>query len=368
METNDVKEYLKRDADGVEWMFRAPEHLQRGADEVWEEVPGAEGLWVSTHGSIQYKFKERMTNPHVPNADAYGYHKFRYKPPGYAKWKTFGVHDCVALAFLGARPNEKCTADHIDYNRSNNHVWNLRWETPEGQHLHRRNLGTRHEARPCRGKPVGASDNEWTEYESVYRAGEHAATDPGTIRKICNKEYGYNTSAGYVFEWMSSTEPEHIDGEEWKRYKNSQNMVSNMGRIKKIKSGWIYTPKPVNDAPYAFFSGRLFHRIVCELFCEAPKEGETSVDHIDTDKSNNKASNLRWANPGLQRSNQNRREAGDGFKDSTKKRVRVTYSDGSTTTFLGLGETSRQVKMALSTIGGRIRSGYAGDGVKFEYV
>lgn len=43
--------------------------------------------------------------------------------------KHFRVHRLVALTFLTDSWFEGAVVDHIDYNRQNNYVWNLRWVT-----------------------------------------------------------------------------------------------------------------------------------------------------------------------------------------------------------------------------------------------
>ena len=46
------------------------------------------------------------------------------------KWKIFTVHRLVAIAFL-KNPNNKPMIDHIDENKANNNVKNLRWASDQ---------------------------------------------------------------------------------------------------------------------------------------------------------------------------------------------------------------------------------------------
>lgn len=47
-------------------------------------------------------------------------------------------------------------------------------------------------------------------------------------------------------------------------------------------------------APRAIYFNALVHRLVADYFLPEPKKNETVVGHIDFDKFNNKASNLKW--------------------------------------------------------------------------
>ena len=76
--------------------------------------------------------------------------------------------------------------------------------------------------------------------------------------------------------------------------------VSNLGRVKSLRSNRLMTPSP-NSRKYLGVhlskNGESetihVHRIVAEVFCERP-EGKNVVDHINNNKNDNRASNLRW--------------------------------------------------------------------------
>lgn len=50
----------------------------------------------------------------------------------YGKWRPYGVHRLVAMAFHGDPPNESAHACHYDGDATNNRVDNIRWDTPKG--------------------------------------------------------------------------------------------------------------------------------------------------------------------------------------------------------------------------------------------
>lgn len=60
------------------------------------------------------------------NTTAYGYKRVKYKG------KTYSVHRLIAEAFL-QNPDNKPTVDHINRNRSDNRISNLRFATSQEQ-------------------------------------------------------------------------------------------------------------------------------------------------------------------------------------------------------------------------------------------
>lgn len=62
----------------------------------------------------------------------------------------------------------------------------------------------------------------------------------------------------------------------------------------------------------------MFHRLVAEAFCENPN-GYTIVDHIDRDKHNDNASNLRWVDAKTNSKN---------VDFSSRKKSKIEYYEG----------------------------------------
>ena len=95
-----------------------------------------------------------------PVDNRHGYMRVNFRIAGKNNWLY--VHHLVAETFLGPRP-EGCEVDHIDHNRANNAVSNLRWVTRlenihHSQHLMRGTIRKKVLKRPmhhistCRGR------------------------------------------------------------------------------------------------------------------------------------------------------------------------------------------------------------------------
>ena len=92
-------------------------------------------------------------------------------------------------------------------------------------------------------------------------------------------------------------EKNYMDNEIWKVYKTTYAPrwghrtyeVSNLGRVK--VNGALVEPH-INGRYYMIGKFKI-HRAVAELFVPNP-ENKPCVDHINTDRSDNRAENLRW--------------------------------------------------------------------------
>jgi len=91
--------------------------------EVWKSINGYEKYQISSFGNVKNVKSGRILKPQI---DTRGYHHVNLCKNN--KAKTCIIHSLVANAFIDNSENKPCI-DHINCNKLDNNVINLRWAT-----------------------------------------------------------------------------------------------------------------------------------------------------------------------------------------------------------------------------------------------
>jgi hypothetical protein len=93
--------------------------------ETWRKIEEYDNYSVSDFGNVRNDKTNKILKPSI---DRKGYCKTNLYED--TKPKTFRIHQLVAIAFID-NPDHKIYVDHIDNNRENNNIGNLRWCTSQ---------------------------------------------------------------------------------------------------------------------------------------------------------------------------------------------------------------------------------------------
>lgn len=128
----------------------------------------------------------------------HGYFYFKVKKKEKGKFKTYYVHKVVAKQFLPKGDQDICVI-HLDYNKQNNKVSNLKWATKKEKENHQF-------TNPNYKKPEGLTSAKLT--ENRVRLLKKILNDPNrkTRLKILAKQFGVTTMQLYRIK----------TGENWK--------------------------------------------------------------------------------------------------------------------------------------------------------
>lgn len=248
--------------------------------EEWRTVLGVD---ISSHG----RSKHRQTGQvFLPESWGRGYRRISIGR------KHAFVHRLVALAFLGPPKSEKDTVDHIDRDKGNNMVTNLRWASKAEQRANQKPHAQFQDTMPIE---INKGDGIWHRFACMSECCRAFNLDVSMVSKCMRGKR--KSHKGCTFRKVEAVP---IPGERWDTVHGID--VSSAGRIRNRKSGTIWMPRPTDGhAGYCYVAdpaGKMHsvHRLVAQGFLAKPIDPKLSeVDHIDRDRSNNCVANLRWA-------------------------------------------------------------------------
>ena len=179
--------------------------------------------------------------------------------------------------------------DHIDNNKSNNTLANLRWVTPSEniQYSHDSNAN-RKSCGAAQSRPIRCIETK-IEYPSITIAAKELRLHQGGIWAVLNKKR--KRTGDLTFEYVE--EPD-LENECWKHHPTLGLPVSTQGRVIN-KSG--KTPGCRKSSGYmeVGYKDKIYkvHRLVAETWLDNP-EKKPQVDHINNVRHKNTLTNLRW--------------------------------------------------------------------------
>lgn len=151
--------------------------LDKGDDimvEEWKPIKGYEGYYeISSFGRIK-SIERKVYNPGVIGEGSYRTVPEKIRKPNIMKGyhcicliknkshKVFRVHRLVMEHFVSEAPSQEHQVNHIDGDKSNNHVENLEWVTPKENTQHAIANGLRHKPSDETKKKMGlATKKRW---------------------------------------------------------------------------------------------------------------------------------------------------------------------------------------------------------------
>lgn len=157
-------------------------------DEIWKDIEGLEELYaVSTKG--------RVKNIKTGRILAGCYNNSGYKCIA-LKGKTYLIHRLIALAFI-PNPDNLPQVDHVDENKRNNDISNLRWVSAAD------NIRHSIYKQCCKIKQLDKNGNLIKIWNSVHQIGRELGYDMSTIVKVCKCKQ--RSAFGYHWQYLDSS-------------------------------------------------------------------------------------------------------------------------------------------------------------------
>ncbi len=217
--------------------------------------------------------------------------------------KQYKIHRMVAKAFINnPDPKNKKCVNHINGDKLDNIVTNLEWCTVAENNKHAFDTGLNNTI----AKGVFSYDpktNNVETYESIYAASKQTGIDDGCICKVLSGER--QSAGGLNWAYMDEDDNKKIvnlDLSQFKQIKDFPNYLINAkGEIYSLsyKRFMKFQNHMEGGKQVQLVNGNiqktfLIHRLVGSYFLKKKDTKHNCILHIDSDKSNNNVTNLKW--------------------------------------------------------------------------
>lgn len=161
----------------------------------WKKLKQNENYSINEYGEVKNNATGKIKIPFINSTNGYKYVDL-WKDN---KVKKYAIHRLIAENFI-PNPDNKPTVDHIDGNRTNNAIDNLRWATYSEQNSRFNTHGVRSE----RIKVSNNKDDKILIFESITDVALHFDTTISNISQMLKKgTYGKRGKMRYYkFEYL----------------------------------------------------------------------------------------------------------------------------------------------------------------------
>lgn len=258
----------------------------------WKDIKDYEGNYkISEYGDVYSMVTGQMLKPTINLSGYYTVKLIKDK-----KIKCYAIHRLVYNTFKGLTDDD-LVIDHIDKNRTNNHIDNLR-EVTKSENSINSDCSTKNMNKINQYSIWEKLIREWNSLQEIVAELKYKSSD--------NIESCYlgKTKTAYGFIWKNMSIAEDLsgyhnivtdDGNTYSNYKidKSGNIIKNNTKclLKPcINSGYYCVGLMSNNRIKKQFK---VHRLVATTFIPNPNNYPI-VNHKDENKLNNKVNNLEW--------------------------------------------------------------------------
>lgn len=214
------------------------------------------------------------------------------------KHRSVLQHRIIACALI-PNPQNKKTIDHIDRNKTNNSIDNLRWATHTEQSNNKNKINYCKIYRKVDQYTMdGKYIKTWNSAQEASSAMTGSESGGTFIGDLCHGIY----KNGYGFTWKY-TPIENITGEIWKKIPDINGYyASNLGRIKKDNSNneELLTGSICGKYHHVCIRKQYYqtHILICCTFNGKKPQSNYDVNHKNGNTLDNCSSNLEWISHG----------------------------------------------------------------------